>query len=347
LSLPGLLGPPQDQDLAPGAVAFDLGHGCAACEIRVWPARRYPGSSSGKTLYGRERQGPLRVPMSYMMPAGSLRSDLAAQYPDGTSTMNLILEGHRTATTRRPFAAVGQEISFPGSPHTYRVTAINDVDLASPEGRANWERLEGWNLAHIEADPRLRNQVYSPNVKQTVFERVGQAPVSAATTPWRQKHPDEPEDFYTNPEYRDYHSDEYEMTAERAEMTAENLGLSDDPVFLEMQSRGQAPVSAAPVIAQAVQPLITSEPRTPGEVLPEPMLAAAGGGAPPPIPPDQQQRLADVEPPRPTDTATPPRQETAGRRWPLILAAAGLGAAGLGAYALTREDEPAYPPTYR
>jgi hypothetical protein len=67
----------------------------------------------------------------------------------------------------------------------------------------------------------------------------------------------------------------------------------------------------------------------------------------PPIPWIQQQLLADVEPPKPASSVTPPKQWMAGRRWPLILAAAGVGAAGLGAYALTREDEPAYPPTYR
>ena len=36
-------------------------------------------------------------------------------------------------------------------------------------GRQSWEQAEGWNLGFIDADPRLRAQVYNPSAVQTIF----------------------------------------------------------------------------------------------------------------------------------------------------------------------------------
>lgn len=113
----------------------------------------------------------LRVPMRYNMPANAVRKDLKKKYPKGTSTLQLIQDGNRKATTRRAFASVGDIISFENDPAQYIVTSVAVPDLTTPEGRASWENLEGWSLDYIDKDPKLKAQVYSPNAVQTIFER--------------------------------------------------------------------------------------------------------------------------------------------------------------------------------
>ena len=113
----------------------------------------------------------LRVPMRYNMPVNAVRKDIQKTYPKGTSTLELIKDGQRTATTRRAFASVGDIISFENDPEQYIVTSVATPDLTTPEGRASWENLEGWSLDYIDKDPKLKAQVYNPNAVQTISER--------------------------------------------------------------------------------------------------------------------------------------------------------------------------------
>ena len=108
------------------------------------------------------------LPMYYKMPPGAVRQDLRAQYPNGTTTAQLMADGHRTATTRRAFGAVGDTFTVAG--RKYRITAIEKVDLDSVGGRAQWAQREGWDLAYIQKN--LSGQVFTGAV-QTVFEPVG------------------------------------------------------------------------------------------------------------------------------------------------------------------------------
>lgn len=115
-----------------------------------------------------------RVSMSYFMPPGSLRPDLEQwlDSPFGISTLDLIREGKRFGTTRRRFAEPGEIIHFEDDLTPYVVTEVRKPDLSTPEGRAAWEEVEGWSLNYIDANPKLKAQVYSPNAVQTLFRRV-------------------------------------------------------------------------------------------------------------------------------------------------------------------------------
>lgn len=109
------------------------------------------------------------VPMYYRMPVAALRPDLLQRFPRGASTLELIQQGLRTATTRRPFASAGDVITFQGDSNPYEVVTVARPDLASPAGRQAWEQHEGWNLNYVDANPSLRAQVYNPRAVQTVF----------------------------------------------------------------------------------------------------------------------------------------------------------------------------------
>ncbi len=113
------------------------------------------------------------IQMSYTMPSGSLRPGLASQYPKGTTTLDLIKDGKRTATTRRTTPMnVGQEFTIGGGKDKYRVVRVQTPDLKTAEGRARFEELEGWDLNYLEGDKKLRAQIHDPKAKQTVFEKV-------------------------------------------------------------------------------------------------------------------------------------------------------------------------------
>lgn len=113
------------------------------------------------------------IPMRYAMPAEALRGDLRTRFPKGTTTLRLVQEGIRRATTRRPFAKVGETISFEGDPTLYVTTSTARPDLGTAEGRAKWEELEGWSLTYVEADKKLKAQVFNPASVQTIFKRKG------------------------------------------------------------------------------------------------------------------------------------------------------------------------------
>ena len=116
------------------------------------------------------------VPMYYKMPAAGLRPDLLERFPNGTTTLDLIKEGLRTSTTRSPFASPGDVLTFRGHKQPYQVIEVARPDLASPAGRSAWEQAEGWNLGFIDADPKLRSQVYSPRAVQTLFQPFADQP---------------------------------------------------------------------------------------------------------------------------------------------------------------------------
>ena len=108
------------------------------------------------------------LPMHYKMPPNSVRQDLRAQYPNGTTTAQLMADGHRTATTRRAFGEVGDTFTVGGV--KYRITALEQVDMDTAEGREKWSQREGWDADY--ARKTFAAQVRTGAV-QTVFERVG------------------------------------------------------------------------------------------------------------------------------------------------------------------------------
>lgn len=133
--------------------------------------------SQGALSGGREGRHLGKLPMHYQMPPEAVRSSLRPSYPQGTSTARLMADGHRTATTRRPFGEVGDTFEVGGD--KYRITAIERVDLDSPEGRKKWAEREGWDLGYVEKN--LSRQVYTGAV-QTVFERVSPRNAQTSTT---------------------------------------------------------------------------------------------------------------------------------------------------------------------
>jgi len=131
------------------------------------------------------------VPMYYKMPVEGLRADLRAAYPNGTTTAQLIDDGKRTATTRKPFAAVGDFFRINGVQGEFKVVALDTVDLATPGGRETWSKREGWDVPYAQHE--FQGQVKSGAI-QTVFERVhdevtdsqpGAAPKEARPQPAR------------------------------------------------------------------------------------------------------------------------------------------------------------------
>jgi len=125
------------------------------------------------------------VPMSYPMAADQVRKDLRERFPKGTSTLELIKAGLRTATTRAASMSpwkVGDTISFQDDPTVYRVTSRGLPEFnKDPEA---WAKKEGWDPAAIRRDPRLLNQVTKVGAVQTTFERVDKTdePVKVKTS---------------------------------------------------------------------------------------------------------------------------------------------------------------------
>ena len=135
----------------------------AAPEVAAKEAPKSQGGQRGGRDLG-------ALPMHYKMPPGAVRQDLRAQYPNGTTTAQLMADGHRTATTRRAFGAVGDTFTVAG--REYRITAIEKVNLDTAAGRAKWSQREGWDVDYVQRN--LSGQVYT-GALQTVFERVGGA----------------------------------------------------------------------------------------------------------------------------------------------------------------------------
>jgi hypothetical protein len=130
------------------------------------PAEGKPGSATN----------PHVVPMYYKMKPQEVREDLRSRYPNGTTTAQLIADGLRTATTRRPQQGVlpGHYIKFPGVPGLYRVVKFEKVDLKTAAGKKQWAQREGWDTdAAMSAFP---NQVRDGAI-QMVFERVDRKPL--------------------------------------------------------------------------------------------------------------------------------------------------------------------------
>ena len=116
------------------------------------------------------------VPMSYKMAPDQLRKDLRERFPEGTSTLELIKAGLRTATTRAASMSpwkVGDTISFEGDPTIYRVTSRGLPEFnKDPEA---WAKKEGWDPEAIRRDPKLLQQATKVGAVQTTFERVDKA----------------------------------------------------------------------------------------------------------------------------------------------------------------------------
>ena len=126
------------------------------------------------------------VPMSYPMAADQVREDLRKRFPKGTSTLELIKAGLRTATTRAASASpwkVGDTISFQDDPTVYRVTSKGLPEFnKDPEA---WAKKEGWDPAAIRRDPKLLQQATKIGAVQTTFEPVDKAdaPVKSVVNP--------------------------------------------------------------------------------------------------------------------------------------------------------------------
>lgn len=112
------------------------------------------------------------ISMRYSMEANAVRPDLRSKFPKGTTTLELVQQGHRTATTRAKFGKVGDVFTMAGDAtgQQYLITGIAKPDLSTAAGRAAWEAKEGWSLNYIDSNPKLKGQVYSSNSVQTTFK---------------------------------------------------------------------------------------------------------------------------------------------------------------------------------
>lgn len=110
------------------------------------------------------------IPMYYQIPVEGLREDLRASYPNGTTTLQLIIDGIRTATTRRSFGSVGDKFTLAGT--EYIITKIKKVDLDTEAGKADWSSLEGWDA---DFAPKQRPSQVRTGATQTIFEKADTA----------------------------------------------------------------------------------------------------------------------------------------------------------------------------
>lgn len=113
------------------------------------------------------------IRMTYKIPVIGLREDLRPIYPNGTSTLQLILDGYRTATTRSYSCGnIGELIQFEHTNVSFIVT--NVYRLRDTPGGFDWKRwsdLEGWCSDYIQNDIKLKEQC-NQDAYQTVFKRV-------------------------------------------------------------------------------------------------------------------------------------------------------------------------------
>lgn len=114
------------------------------------------------------------IPMNYKMPKEGLRRGLKTKYPKGTTTAQLIIDGKRTATTRKAFLTKGERFRIDGVPDKiFEVVSTKPIDLSTPAGRKQWSLLEGW-------DPEYAMKAFPNQVKtgaiQTVFKEVEAVP---------------------------------------------------------------------------------------------------------------------------------------------------------------------------
>jgi hypothetical protein len=125
------------------------------------------------------------VPMGYTIPVEALATGLSIAYPSGTTTGNLIEQGHRIATTRKKFADVGDRVTFQGVSGVWEIKQVIPVDLSDKYARKKWEAREGWSLdwidnANTPYSNKIKRQIYSPNAVQTIFEQVPTVTAPAA-----------------------------------------------------------------------------------------------------------------------------------------------------------------------
>jgi hypothetical protein len=110
--------------------------------------------------------------MAYSMPVEAIRSDLRDRYPTGASTLILVEDGVRTATTRGyALGNVGDYITFENNPQKYIITEIHDSKWIN-EHPDEWSKLEGWDVNYIRNNQKLNRQVFGPKAVQTVFKKV-------------------------------------------------------------------------------------------------------------------------------------------------------------------------------
>ena len=109
-----------------------------------------------------------KLPMHYKMPKESINNDLKLKYPNGATTVQLMEDGVRTATTRKNFGEVGD--TFMVNKQKYLIEDIKEIDLKTSKGKAEWEILEGWDVDY--AMKKMPNQVKNGAI-QTIFSKVG------------------------------------------------------------------------------------------------------------------------------------------------------------------------------
>lgn len=113
-------------------------------------------------------------PMYYKVPTEGVRLDLLDKYPNGTSTLQMIKDGERTATTRsQPLGKVGDIVKFDESGDVYRITDVKKLEKNFDWNK--WADVEGWDPEYIKRN--LSNQV-KPGAYQTFFEKVNKKSLS-------------------------------------------------------------------------------------------------------------------------------------------------------------------------
>lgn len=113
------------------------------------------------------RHRPQRIQRRRLVQA---QQDLRPLYPNGTTCLQLMRDGHRTSTTRRKFADQGSVVAFGDNPKTFDVYIVEEVrPVPSPD---IWEQTEGWHWPYIEANPSLLKQATNPASVQTIVARL-------------------------------------------------------------------------------------------------------------------------------------------------------------------------------
>jgi hypothetical protein len=110
-----------------------------------------------------------RAPMNYDMGPKELRREMKKKYPKGTTTLKLIQDGMRVATTRSyAIGAPGEHVFLyheddPFAETEVVVTAVNGLLVASPKlsederkaAAEEWSQKEGWSVDWLRKNPDL------------------------------------------------------------------------------------------------------------------------------------------------------------------------------------------------
>lgn len=111
--------------------------------------------------------------MTYKVPVIGLREDLRQYYPKGTTTLQLILDGYRTATTRSyPCGNIGEIVTFENTHIEFIITNCYKLkDMPFGFTWDKWATMECWNPDYILNNDKLREQC-NMDAYQTTFKKI-------------------------------------------------------------------------------------------------------------------------------------------------------------------------------